>query len=198
MLTRTLRARVLWGFLESARQRRRRRRGRWEQSARVPPGNSTAPIHLQSRRPAAFAGTFCAGVHSSAWSPAHFSPLTTCVPRGGRRGEGHTTAPSPGCLSLRSPPGGSHLPLISCVGASFLLKPLDTYRRRTSEQLFDLSSAASSAALRTARVQRSTGKRNRAMARAGADALPPSDGPESGGRGPRGAELGARECKGRR
>lgn len=113
-MTHTLRARVLWGFLGAGRPREGHRATRGRPSASGVPGAASSPGNALRR--------------GSLRRACPFLPLGYLRPaRGwGRRVEGGAAAPAPGCPSLRSPPGGSHLPLISCVGASFLSKPLDT------------------------------------------------------------------------
>lgn len=71
-----------------------------------------APALAAHRGPPRPWGPFCAGARSRVrpLSPAQFSLSATCERRRGRRGERGSAAPSPGCLSLRSPPGPPRAP----------------------------------------------------------------------------------------
>lgn len=117
-VTRTLRTRVLWGFPGL---------GAKGQSAGVAAGNSAAPRH--SQRPAtrsapgaaASAGTFyAAGTRSGVLPVGYLRPAL------GAAGRRDFCGPFSRAPDSALAPQGSHLPLISCIGASFLLKPFDT------------------------------------------------------------------------
>lgn len=120
LATHVLRARVLWGFMGPRRMHVGDREWEWHRRIRQHPTILNAP------GAAASTGTFCAGAHSRAL------PMGYLHPERGRGGASGLPRPLFSGARLSSRPsrdwgggGDFHLPLISCMGASFLLKPLD-------------------------------------------------------------------------